>query len=43
VLWWPGNLGLGGAVLAAGVLTDKVQVLYASTPLPAPIMERSYR
>lgn len=40
VLWWPGSLGLGGAVLAAGVLTDKVQVLYARTPLPAPIMEQ---
>src|SRR5690625_376597 len=40
VLWWPGSLGLGGAVLAAGVLTDKVQVLYGSTPLPAPIMEQ---
>ena len=40
VLWWPGNLGLGGAVLAAGILTDKVQVLYASTPLPPPIMEQ---
>jgi hypothetical protein len=39
VLWWPGSLGLGGAVLAAGVLTDKVQILYATTPLPAPIME----
>ncbi|MCH9732073.1 MAG: hypothetical protein K0U84_20760 [Actinomycetia bacterium] len=40
VLWWPGSLGLGGAVLAAGVLTDTVQVLYASTPLPEPIMEQ---
>ncbi len=40
MLWWPGSLGLGGAVLAAGVLTDKVQVLYARTPLPAPIMEQ---
>jgi hypothetical protein len=39
VLWWPGSLGLGGAVLAAGVLTDTVQILYATTPLPAPIME----
>jgi hypothetical protein len=39
VLWWPGNLGLGGAVLAAGVLTETVQILYATTPLPSPIME----
>lgn len=39
VLWWPGSLGLGGAVLAAGMLTDKVQVLYASTPLPAAVLE----
>lgn len=39
VLWWPGSLGLGGAVLAAGLLTEHVQVLYASTPLPEPIME----
>ena len=44
VLWWPGSLGLGGAVMAAGVLKDNVQILYASTPLPAPIMEdRSVR
>lgn len=39
VLWWPGSLGLGGAVLAAGVLTRKVKVLYATTPLPPPVME----
>lgn len=39
VLWWPGSLGLGGVVLAAGVLTDTVQILYATTPLPPPIME----
>lgn len=39
VLWWPGSLGLGGAVLAAGMLTDKVQVLYACTPLPAAVLE----
>ena len=25
LLWWPGSLGLGGAVLAAGVLKDNVQ------------------
>lgn len=40
VLWWPGNQGLGGAVLAAGVLTDDLQVLYAKTPLPPPVMEQ---
>ena len=39
VLWWPGSLALGGAVLAAGVLNDTTAVLYASTPLPPPIME----
>jgi hypothetical protein len=39
VSWWPGSLGLGGAVLLAGVLTDHVQILYGSTPLPAPVME----
>lgn len=40
VLWWPANGAVGGAVLAAGVLTKQVQVLYAKTALPAPIMER---
>ncbi|WP_457134612.1 hypothetical protein [Mycobacteroides abscessus] len=39
VLWYPGSLGLGGAVLAAGILTDKTQLLYASAPLPAAVME----
>lgn len=39
VLWYPGSLGLGGAVLAAGMLTDTTQVLYAVAPLPAAIME----
>ncbi|WP_396911302.1 hypothetical protein [Mycolicibacterium sp.] len=39
VLWWPGSVGFGGAALAAGVLTKKVQVLYGRTPLPEPIME----
>ncbi|KMV18368.1 hypothetical protein ACT17_12195 [Mycolicibacterium conceptionense] len=40
VLWWSGpSGGLGGAVLAAGVLTETVQLLYAATPLPPPIME----
>ena len=40
VLWWPGRQGLGGAVLAAGILTKHLQVLYAKTPLPAPAMEQ---
>lgn len=40
VLWWPTDGAVGGAVLAAGVLTKQVQVLYAKTPLPDPIMER---
>ena len=40
VLWWPGSLTSGGAVMAAGVLTEKVQILYATTPLPQPIMEQ---
>ncbi|OBC08054.1 hypothetical protein A5784_01095 [Mycobacterium sp. 852013-50091_SCH5140682] len=39
VLWWPGSVGFGGAALAAGLLTKKVQVLYGRTPLPEPIME----
>ena len=39
VLWWPGSLALGGAVLAAGVLTKYDEILYATTPLPSPVME----
>lgn len=40
VLWWPGSLGLGGAELAAGWVKNKVEpVLYATLPLPEPIME----
>lgn len=39
-LWWPANGTVGGAVLAAGLLTKHVEVLYAKTPLPAPIMEQ---
>lgn len=39
VLWWPDKAGVGGAVLAAGVLTKKANFLYGATPLPPPIME----
>lgn len=40
VLWWAGPSGsLGGVVLAAGVLTEELKLLYATTPLPPPIME----
>ncbi|MGB3474860.1 MAG: hypothetical protein WBA69_08770 [Mycobacterium sp.] len=40
LLWWPDGRGFfGGAVLAAGLLLDNVEVLYGRTPLPPPIME----
>lgn len=40
VLWWPGDLGFGGAVLAAGwVPSKKPPVIYAIKELPEPVAE----